>query len=57
MAANRNDDNWRKQNYKTAGDRWGEGSDEKSVLHKGRDDGYKAPRDISTRGDGSLGCG
>jgi hypothetical protein len=49
MATNRNDDNWYRQNRKTVGDKWAEGSDEESILHKVRDDGFKPDRDISTR--------
>ena len=39
---------YRKQNYKSVGDKWAEGSDEWGVLHTGKDDGDKAARDIST---------
>jgi hypothetical protein len=54
MATNRNDDNWRKQNYKSAGDRWAESSDEKSVLTPKRDYGFKDDHDISTKFGGEF---
>lgn len=37
-----------KQNNKTSGDRWAEGSSETDILHTVADDGNKAARDIST---------